>query len=91
MKCTVGNLAVSSPHMSYAYLKKQAVPLNLQENWHLLDGLETWNWINVVLDDISQEHEIKKHAYWETKLPGVNRTLNLPQLYIIKCLQLSTT
>lgn len=94
MKCIMGNIAVSSPHMSYEYLKKQAARLHFQENWCLLDGLETWNWINVVLDDVSQEHENKrpkKHNYWGTELPGGNRALNLLQLYIIKCQQFFTT
>lgn len=94
MKCIMGNIAVSSPHMSYEYLKKQAAQLHFQENWCLLDGLETWNWINVVLEDVSQEYENKrpkKYNYWGTELPGGNRALILLQLYIIKCLQFFTT
>lgn len=73
MKCIVGSFVVSGPHV-----------ICIQRDFtsrKIGACLETLNWNNVVMDDVSQEHENKrpkKHGCKETELPCVKRGLKSP-------------
>lgn len=50
IKCIFGNLPFSCPDMSYAYLNKTGNMITSPVKLVPVDGLDTWKWINVVLD-----------------------------------------